>query len=93
MSAITQVPDTMRSVMRAIIGSDAKRATKFLAADLVVRATRIHKVDRRSRRESLMVTYGKPNHAERKFIKAAAEAGETFPMHRVQLKAFPVKRG
>jgi hypothetical protein len=67
-----------------------KRATKYLRPDLVVKLTRALIARKNARGETLHLTYGKPNFAERRFIRLAA--GEPFPVKKVQLKAFPKKR-
>jgi hypothetical protein len=64
----------------------AKRATRFLAPDLVVKATGrfAHRNGRRS--IDMVVTVGKPNYAERGFVRACKKASEPFPIKNVQLK-------
>lgn len=68
----------------------AKRATKYVSPDYVVSAHRVGKPDRRGKSVPIMLKIGKPNHAERAFIKACRKAGEPFPVRRVQVK-FPSK--
>jgi hypothetical protein len=80
-----QVTDAMRSVVGALLGSDSKRVTKYLTPNLVIHATRLHPRDRREATEHFVVKVGKPNHAQREFIKTV----DSFPVHRIQHKAFP----
>lgn len=70
----------------AILDGDARRATKYIAPNLVVKATRRHRPNRRARTVEMVVTVGRPNYAEREFIKQAAKAGEPFPIKRMLLK-------
>lgn len=69
-----------------LVFSGAKKATKYLGPDLVVKATRRHKADRRARTVELVLTAGKPNYAERKFVKACKVAGEKFPVRKIQVR-------
>lgn len=54
--------------------------------DLVVR-----KIDKHGNKE-IILTIGKPNHSERKFIKDCKKAGEPFPVKGVILKFPPQPR-
>ena len=73
-------PEVVGLVAQLALGAGVYRATKFLTPDLVVRATRPHKYDRRSRQNSVIVTVGKPNFRERRFIKDCRKAGEPLPV-------------
>ena len=78
----------LRQVVEAVLETGAYKATKFLSAKETVKATR-----RRFRRgggriTEVLLTVGRPNYAERQFIKKAQAAGEPFPIKKVQLK-FP----
>lgn len=71
------------------------KATKFVAPDLVVRATRpCVSCGKKpgSKGETFALTIGRPNYAERKFIALCKKAGEKFPVRKVQLKFPPEKR-
>ena len=69
-----------------------KKATVYIARDYVVKATRKDKLDRRNKSETFVVTMGRPNYLERKFIKLCEKAGEPFPVKKVVLKPWPVAR-
>ncbi len=75
-------------VSSCLLETKAKKATCFLSKDFVVRAVRGLKPDKRSRSHSFLVTFGKPNFAERQFIKSCIKAGEPIPVRKVQLKFF-----
>ena len=84
---------TLRSVARAILANrDLRKVLKFLSPRLVVKATRRRKPVGHIHSETILVTFGAPNFAERDFIKRATHAGVKFPIHRLQSKPFPIKR-
>lgn len=80
-------------VVEAVLEGGARQATVYRATDMVVRATAIRKLDARYRSVSVMLTIGRPNYRERKFIKECVKAGEPFPVRKVQLRWYPAKRG
>ena len=71
---------------------DLKRATLYLDAKTTVKATRPIKYGGRKRAETLIVTVGTPNYAERKFIRLCQKAGEPLPIRELQLKWWPKSR-
>ena len=85
-------PKVFAVVLGALIASDAKTSTKFLSPKLVVKATWHNKPSNRNRLESAVVTFGAPGFKEQKFIAACVAAGEPFPVRKVQLRAWPIKR-
>lgn len=80
-------------VIDALLCSEKKRVTKFVAPNITVKATRLHKPDRRDRAETYVVSIGRPNYQEREFIKDCKKAGEPFPVRNLIFQDFPVKRG
>ncbi len=85
-------PKVFATVLGALVASDAKSAIKYLSPKLVVKATWLNKPSNRNRLESAVVTFGAPGFKEQKFIDACAQAGEPFPVKKVQLRAWPIKR-
>jgi hypothetical protein len=77
-------------VVNSLLAAEARQATKFLAANQVIRATRCLENGRIPKRGNIdiRITVGTPNYAEREFIKACKRAGEPFPVKKVQFK-FP----
>lgn len=69
-----------------------KRATVYLDPKLVVKATRQRKYDAREKAKTILVTIGRPNYLERKFVAQCKKAGMAFPLKQVQLKAWPIPR-
>ena len=80
-------------VCAVILGTDARRATVYVAPDYTVKITARHKPRRHEKRREFVLTIGRPNFAERKFIRACIKVGESFPVKRVQVKFFKGKRG
>ncbi|HEY4714595.1 MAG TPA: hypothetical protein VIH30_10205 [Aquirhabdus sp.] len=76
-----------------IATKDAKSAIKYLSDKLVVKATWHNKPKANNRGETMVVTFGKPNYLERKFIADCKKAKVAFPVSKIQLKFYPVKKG
>jgi hypothetical protein len=79
-------------VYQLMCDTKVKRATKYLRSDVVVNGTYVGKVDKRERTAHIRVKIGRPNYAEKKFVKQLKDAEIAFPVRRVILKHFPVKR-
>lgn len=75
-----------QEVVEAIVLVSAlkvKTATAYLSPKETVKATLRQKT--RSQTEVLL-TIGRPNYREQRFIKLCQKAGETFPIKRLQLR-------
>lgn len=79
-------------VIESLLRSGARSAEKFLSEDAVVRAARQFKPNRKNTRETIVVTFGRPNYRGRHFVKMCRAAKEQFPVRKIQLKFFPEKR-
>lgn len=79
------------SLINAVLAG-AKKATKYYSTNEVVKATYHGKRYARARAHHVVVTIGKPNYAEREFIKKAIRAGEPFPIKKVQLHTTAKRR-
>ena len=82
-----------QSCLKALLNNDAHHATKFCSPTRTIRVTRRlygNKIDAKGPIE-VVLHDGKPNFAEREFIKLCKKAGERFPVRKIQLK-FPPKR-
>lgn len=66
-----------------------RKATYYVSPKYVVSAALRGKPNKRARSTEIVVKIGKPNYAERKFIKLCLKAGEPFPMKKIQLKFYP----
>lgn len=72
-----------------VMNRDYRRATKFISPTLTVKATRQHRNDGQSPQATVLVTIGKPNFVERRFIRQCQLAGEKFPVKKIQVKDWP----
>ncbi len=79
----------LTSIVAKVVGEvrygDFRTATKYVSPDFVVKATE-RKGESFSSHQEYLVTIGKPNYREREFIKKALEAGESFPIRKIQLE-------
>lgn len=85
------------ALMRAMMGvleTTARKAVVYVAPDLTVKATRQRRPAGRDRQATIVVTIGRPNYAERNFIRLCKRAGEPLPVRNIQLVGWPdpVKR-
>lgn len=81
--------DALSKTVVALYETDAYQATKFLSPKEIVRATRIRykrKGWARSNTTTVVVTTGRPNWDERRFIKKELKKGTKFPIKALQLK-------
>lgn len=88
--------NTQDAVKKALgaIGTSSRKATVYLSPKLVVSVCWRHKTHTyaRSSRQEFVVKIGAPNYKEVRFIAACKAAGEPFPVKKVQLQPWPVKR-
>ena len=77
-----------KAVMSVLECPDLKRVTVYLDEKTTVKCTRYVPVDGRMRSESFVLTVGRPNYAERKFIRACKKAGRKLPLRIPTLKFF-----
>ena len=63
-----------------------RRATAYISPSLTVKATAQRRRDKRATRITTLVTVGKPNFVERRFIRICQKAGMCFPIRNIQLK-------
>lgn len=77
--------NAVAAVTEAVLELGAKKATKYLDEKTVVKASRRFKQQKGERLVDVVLTCGRPNYAERQFIKDCRSAGEAFPVRKVQL--------
>lgn len=80
--------DNLQKLIYACSQPKVRQATYYRTPDAVTRCTRQRPIDRRCCRETFLVSIGKPNYYERRFIKACLKAGATFPVKKIQLKFY-----
>jgi len=84
----------IQQVCEAVMGNKVVKATKYISPKLIVRAVRkqFHKRIQKGNIE-IYLTIGKPNWAEREFVKLCQKAKEPFPLKNIQLKLYnPIKK-
>lgn len=65
------------------------KATKYISPTSIVRAVRkLYGKKLLKGNTEITLTVGKPNYAEREFIKDCKEAGERFPVKKIQIKFY-----
>jgi hypothetical protein len=79
-------------VCDALIGSGMKTAIKIVDENTTVKATWRNKPSGRKSREEMVVTFGKPNYLDRVFIRKCKKAGKSFPVKKIQFRAYPKKK-
>lgn len=67
----------------------SRKATAYLTPTMTVKGTMRKSTRFSKRQQEILVTVGKPNYAEREFIRVAKLAGEAFPIKRIQIKSWP----
>ena len=76
-------------IINAVMFDGVHSAVKYVDPKVVIKATK------RGRGEKvhieILVTIGRPNYAERQFIKDCIKAGESFPIKKIQLTLLPSK--
>jgi len=81
--------NAISNTIEVLLRTDAVKATKYLAPNHIVRATRKnykHSGGPKDATIEIILTIGRPNYAEREFVKACKRAGEPFPVKKVQLR-------
>ena len=75
------------NVIECLMTANASRATKYLDEKNIVRVSRKVFNGKFSKGNvEIILTIGKPNFAEREFIKKCKKVGESFPVKKIQLK-------
>lgn len=83
------VDDLVRTIFRDVT---VLKATKYISPDYVVKATRKRFGAKRNPDNlnegicEICLTLGRPNYAEREFIKLCKKAKEKFPVKKIQVK-------
>lgn len=82
---------SIAKVTEAVLSLGWRKATCYLDANTVVKATALHKQHKNARSTTLLLTVGRPNHAERKYIATLLKAGVPLPCKRIIPKHWPKK--
>ncbi len=73
-------------LVEILLEGGASKATKYLSSKLVVKAKKKASRARVNKITQIVLTVGVPNYEEREFIKKLNEAGERFPVKKIQIK-------
>lgn len=92
LGAAMTISQAVARVVDVSLKTNSRRATFYLKPNYVVNATQRLHPDKRSRRLELLLKLGAPNYREKKFIVRCRKAGESFPVKKVQLQWWPVKK-
>jgi len=82
----------VNNVVEACMETEARKATIYVSPVLVVKATRRHRAKKNEVHVEILLTIGRPNFDECKFIKDCIKAKEPFPIKKMQLKYWPNKK-
>lgn len=69
-----------------------RRITKYFSPKRTLKITRQRRPSGRERSETFIVSVGKPNYAERKFIAACQKAKRKFPLQDNQINFYPRRK-
>lgn len=83
--------NSIAKAVESLLETGARQAVVYQHPNLVVKATRRHKPDKRARTTEITLTIGAPNYECRQFIKRCLKACEPFPVRKVQLKFYTKK--
>lgn len=78
----------VHQLVDALLTTGAYKATKYLSAKEVAKATRTRYKGKfySSGRLEILFTMGRPNYEEREFVKKCKKAHEPFPVKKIQLR-------
>ena len=71
---------------------NCRRATAYMSESLTIKATNQRQLDKRDQSATVLVTIGRPNFVERRFIRLCKKAGMAFPLNQIQWKFWPAKK-
>lgn len=82
---------SIAKVVEACLELEIKQAVVYLSPVSIVKATGRHKKTKNENHVEILLSIGRPNFDERKFIKDCIKAKEPFPVKKMQLKYWPKK--
>lgn len=68
---------------------NVRRATAYISPTLTIKATAQRRQDKRDKSATCLVTVGRPNFVERRFIRVCQKAGMAFPLNSIYHKPWP----
>lgn len=88
---MSKTKSAIDKVIYALTQEDVRQATVFVNPGHTVVGTVQGKPRKNAPSVTVVLTMGKPNYKNRAFIKALQEAGEPFPVKKVQVKTYTCK--
>lgn len=82
-------------VISLLLLTNSWKATKYISPKEVLRVTRrryLRSSKSFGRHVELVINVGRPNYAEKEFIKKLMKAKEPFPVKKIQLKSLPKRK-
>lgn len=80
------------TMLVAIQDRAVKTVTYYESPRHTIKLTKRHRPRHAYASVSYVLTHGRPNYAERQFIKKAVRAGCHFPIAKLQFKFYPVRK-
>lgn len=82
------------NVIGVVLTGEVVKATEYISPKEIIRAVRkrYHNKILKAHNVEITLTIGKPNYAEREFIKECQKAKEPFPIKKIQLKFYNPKK-
>ena len=80
----------IEKVIDTLINTKSHRATKYVSDKSIINATRKTYKGKIKNGDAIdiVLTIGRPNYAQREFIKVCKKAGEKFPINNIIIKSF-----
>jgi hypothetical protein len=76
----------------AVLGdSNMRRATAYISPTLTIKASAQRRYRKNEKSVTVLVTVGKPNFEQRRFIRVCQKAGMCFPLRQISWKFWPKK--
>lgn len=88
---MTTMRTPIETAVRLALHKDVRSVTIYQSPQQRITATRRFR-SLRVQSVDLIVTVGKPNYRQRKFIAACKKAGEPFPIKKPQLRLWPARK-
>lgn len=81
-----------RALAALMESPNCRQETAYSSPNMRATVTRQFRPSLRDTRGTVILTFGKPNYEQAKFVRACIKAKEPFPIWKVQLKFWPAKK-
>ena len=76
-------------LLNEITRPGVRRVIAYISTTRVIKMTRQRRGLTREQTATILLTFGRPNYAERQFILKARRQGQEFPIEKLQLTYYP----